>query len=106
MPLSGEIWKVKLYPATGSEQDGVQPCLIVSPDSMNKALNTVIVLPMTRSLKDWPSRVTVHLNKQEGQVCIEHVRSVSKQRLVEKLGKANDIEMAKIYKHLHAVFSR
>ncbi len=104
MCKNGEIWKVKLYPARGSEQDGVRPCLIISPDSMNKALQTVVVLPMTRSEKDWPSRVPIKLNQETGQACIEHIRSVSKERLIEKIGSANEMEMAKTYKHIHAMF--
>jgi mRNA interferase MazF len=106
MCKSGEIWKVKLYPTRGSEQDGVRPCLVISPDSMNKALQTVVVLPMTRAVKDWPSRVRIQLNQEVGQACIEHIRSVSKERLIEKIGTANEIEMAKAYKIIHATFSR
>jgi mRNA interferase MazF len=106
MCKSGEIWKVKLYPTRGSEQDGVRPCLVISPDSMNKSLQTVVVLPMTRVVKDWPSRVRIQLNQEVGQACIEHIRSVSKERLIEKIGTANEIEMAQAYKIINATFSR
>lgn len=104
MYLNGEIWKVKLYPIKGSEQDGVRPCLIVSPDSMNKALSTLIVLPLTSQLKNWPSRVEIKLDNKTGQVCIEHIRSVSKERFIEKLGIVTEIEMTIVQKHLHATF--
>lgn len=103
--LVGEIWKVKLYPVRGGEQDGIRPCLVVSPNSMNKALQTVIVVPLTTSLKDWPTRVNVIIKKTQSQACIEHIRSVSKERFVEKIGHASDIEMATMRKHLGAVFS-
>jgi len=105
MHLNGDIWKVKLYPTRGSEQDGVRPCLIVSPDSMNKSLATLIVLPLTSQLKDWPSRVEINFENIIGQVCIEHIRSVSKERFVEKLGTASEIEMSIVRKHLQATFS-
>ena len=106
MCKNGEIWKVKLYPARGSEQDGIRPCLVVSPDSMNQALQTVVVLPMTRAEKDWPTRVRIKLNQEFGQACIEHIRSVSKERLIEKIGSANEIEMAQTFKLIHATFNR
>lgn len=105
MHLNGEIWKVKLYPIRGNEQDGIRPCLIISPDSMNKSLSTLIVLPMTTQLRDWPSRVEINFDNKIGQACIEHIRSVSKERFVEKLGMASDIEMAIVQKHLQATFS-
>ena len=103
--LASEIWKVKLYPVRGSEQDGVRPCLIVSPDSMNSALQTIIVIPLTTSFKDWPTRVQILVNSIQSQVCIEHIRSVSKERFIEKLGSASDVEMAAVRKHLNSVFS-
>ena len=81
------------------------PCLIVSPDSMNKSLATLIVLPMTTQLRDWPSRVEINFDNKIGQACVEYIRSVSKERFVEKLGTASDIEMSIVQKHLQATFS-
>jgi mRNA interferase MazF len=104
-PRVGEIWKIKLYPARGSEQDGIRPCLIVSPNSMNAALQTIIVVPLTTSMKDWPTRVNILVKKNPSQVCIEHIRSVSKERFVEKIAVISEIEMAAVRKHLNAVFS-
>ena len=101
----GEIWKVKLYPVRGREQDGVRPCLIVSPDSMNQALQTIIVAPLTTSPKNWPTRVHLLLNQTQSQVCLEHIRSVSKDRLLELLGQASEVEMAAVRKHLQAIFA-
>jgi len=101
----GEIWKVKLYPVRGSEQDGVRPCLIVSPNTMNSALQTVIVVPLTTSSKDWPTRVDLLVKEIQSQACIEHIRSVSKERFIEKISSASLAEMAAIRKHLSAVFS-
>lgn len=99
-----EIWKVKLYPTRGSEQDGIRPCLIVSPNSMNRALQTVIVVPLTTSPKDWPTRVNIEVKGIQSQVCIEHIRSVSKERFIEKVTTISATEMATIRKHLSAVF--
>jgi mRNA interferase MazF len=103
-PQIGEVWKIKLYPVRGSEQDGIRPCLIVSPNSMNKALNTVIVIPLTRSKKDWPTRVSINVSGIESQACIEHIRSVSKERFLEKICTVSREEMATTRKHLVATF--
>ena len=103
--LNSEIWKVKLYPVKGSEQDGVRPCVIISPNSMNKALKTVIVAPLTTSLKDWPTRVNISFGEFSGQACLEHIRSVSKERLSERLGKTSPAEISTIQKHLRSMFS-
>lgn len=106
MFLNGEIWMIKLYPIEGSEQDGIRPCLIVGPDSMNQALNTVIVIPLTSSKKNWPTRVDIFFLGKNGQVCIEHIRSISKSRFLKKLGQATTEEMAMISDVLQATFAR
>ncbi|MBY0415747.1 MAG: type II toxin-antitoxin system PemK/MazF family toxin [Bdellovibrionales bacterium] len=105
MFLNGDVWKIKLYPTRGSEHDGVRPCIIVSPNSMNEALSTIIVIPMTTQNKNWPTRIEVVFDDKNGQACIEHIRSVSKERFVEKLGSVSDIELAIIRKRLLATFS-
>ena len=94
--LNGEIWKVKLYPVLGSEQDGIRPFLVISPNSINKSLQTVIVVPITTSFKDWPTRVSILVKDIPSQACIEHIRSISKERFSEKLGLATEIEMAAV----------
>ncbi len=102
--LNGEVWQIKLYPVRGSEQDGIRPCLIVSPNSMNKNLQTVIVVPLTRSLKEWPTRVTMLIGEEQGQACLEHIRSVSKERFIKRIAKVTDIEMAEVRRKLNAIF--
>jgi mRNA interferase MazF len=72
---------------------------------MNKSLLTLIVLPMTTQLRDWPSRVEINFDNKIRQACVEHIRSVSKERFVEKLGTASGIEMSIVQKHLQATFS-
>ncbi len=101
----GEVWKIKLYPDRGREQDGLRPCLIVSPNSMNKALETVIVAPLTTSSKNWPTRINVTIKNTESQVCIEHISSVSKERFIEKISTIDDLELVEVRQVLQAVFS-
>ncbi len=101
----GEVWNVKLYPVRGSEQDRIRPCLIVSPNSMNEALKTVIVVPLTTAKKEWPTRVNLLIEKTESQACIEHIRSISKERFLKKICEISDLDMATLRKHILAVFA-
>ncbi len=82
----GDVWSIQLDPIKGSEQRGQRPCVIISPDEMNEQLQTVIILPLTTKKKNWPTRVDINFLDIEGQVLCEQVRTVSKSRLVDKLG--------------------
>lgn len=82
----GDVWNVFLDPIKGSEQAGHRPCVIVSPDSMNDQLETLIVVPLTTQKKDWPTRVDIDFMEISGQAICEQIRTVSKKRLTKKLG--------------------
>ena len=92
----GEIYRVALDPTLGSEQSGFRYAAIVSLDSMNQALNTVIIVPLTTKKKDWPTRVNTFFNGIEGQAQCEQIRVVAKSRLKEIAGLITKVELAKI----------
>lgn len=86
-----EVWTVELNPTKGSEINKTKPCLIISPDSINKVLNTVIVAPLTHYIKNYPSRVDCYFKKEAGQLVLDQIRSVDKIRLTKKVGRM-DVE--------------
>ncbi|WP_375436090.1 type II toxin-antitoxin system PemK/MazF family toxin [uncultured Hymenobacter sp.] len=81
-----EVWLVDLDPTQGSEINKTRPCIIISPDEMNRYLRTVTIAALTSSQRDYPSRVDCHFQGQNGQVALDHIRSVDKTRLVRRLG--------------------
>ena len=82
-----EVWTVELNPTKGSEINKTRPCLVISPDSINKVLNTVIVAPLTHLIKNYPSRVDCSFKAEAGQVVLDQIRAVDKTRLTKKIGK-------------------
>jgi mRNA interferase MazF len=85
-PKRDEVWLVSLDPSQGSEIRKTRPCLVVSPNEMNEPLHTVIVAPMTTTLRRYPSRVNVTFRSKNGQVALDQLRAVDRQRLVRRLG--------------------
>lgn len=92
----GDVWNVILDPIKGSEQAGIRPCVIVSPDSMNSQLETIIVIPLSTKKKNWPTRVDTEIEGTLGQALCEQIRTVSKKRLKEKTAKLKITEMIQI----------
>ncbi len=79
-----EVWLTSLDPALGSEIKKTRPCLVISPDEANKYLNTIVALPLTSTLRSYPTRVNCLFKKKKGQIAIDQVRSLDKKRLVRK----------------------
>ncbi len=83
------IYWVSLDPAQGSEIKKTRPCIVISPEEMNRHLATVIVAPMTSTLKGYPSRVPTTTGKKSGEVVLDQVRTVDKSRLNKRIGTAD-----------------
>lgn len=82
-----DVYLVNLDPTGGSEIKKTRPCLIISPDEMNRWIRTVIVVPMTTKGQPYPTRVPCEFQGKEGQVVLDQIRTVDKSRLVQKLGR-------------------
>lgn len=81
-----EIYWVGPDPTIGSEINKTRPAVVLSPDELNKHLNTVLVAPLTSTIRNFPMRVNILLNDQKGQVALDQIRSVDKSRLLGLLG--------------------
>ncbi len=94
----GEIWYANLNPTKGSEQAGMRPVVVLSGDLLNEYLNVVIVAPLTTKIKKYKGNPILHPTrsnglKNESEVLVFHIRSISKNRLVKKLGKIERSEL-------------
>jgi len=88
----GEIWYADLNPTKGSEQAGQRPVVVISGNLLNEHLNVVIVVPLTTKIKNYKGNPVLKPSaenglKQESEMLIFHIRSVSKDRLVKKIGR-------------------
>lgn len=101
-----EVYLVNLDPTIGSEIQKTRPCLIISPDEMNKYLATVIIAPMTTRGRNYPTRVTCIFDGKEGQIVLDQIRTIDKSRLVKNLGNISDISQEAVIKVLSAMFAR
>ena len=82
-----DVFLVNLDPTIGSEIQKTRPCLIVSPNEMNRNIRTLIIAPMTTKGRAYPTRVACTFQGKEGQVVLDQIRTIDKARLVRKLGK-------------------
>jgi mRNA interferase MazF len=87
-PRRDEVWLASLDRAQGSEIRKTRRCLVVSPDEANEYLRTVIVAPMTSTERSYPTRVGITFQRKRGQVALDQILAVDRNRLIRKLGAA------------------
>ncbi len=100
-----EVYLVNLDPTVGAEIQKTRPCLVVSPDEMNRHIRTVIVAPMTTKGRSYPTRVSCEFEGKEGQVVLDQLRTVDKARLVKQLGKVDKQTQQKVLQILTEMFA-
>jgi len=100
-----DVVLINLDPTIGSEIMKTRPCMVISPDEMNRHLNTVIVAPMTTAGKDYPTRVPCTFRKKKGRIVLDQLRTIDKARIIKKLGNIDDVTNEKTISTLQRMFA-
>jgi|GEM_PF-340963 len=84
-----EVYRLDLKPTKGSEINEKRPCVLLSPKKMNNSLNTVIIAPLTSTIRNYPSSVSVTVNNKKGQVALDQLKFIDKARLCNRMEVLN-----------------
>jgi mRNA interferase MazF len=101
-----QVYLVNLDPTIGHEIKKTRPCLIISPNEMNRHIGTVIVAPMTTKGRKYPTRIQCSFQDKKGQVVLDQIRTVDKKRLVKKLGSINTKAQNSVLNILRELFAK
>jgi len=82
-----EVYLISLDPTIGHEIKKVRPCVIISPDEMNKNISTIIITPMTTQSHLYPTRISLKFAGKDAWIVLDQLRTVDRKRLIKKLGK-------------------
>jgi mRNA interferase MazF len=100
-----DVYLVRLDPTVGHEIKKTRPCLVVSPDEMNRFVRTAIVAPMTTKGRPFPTRLPCRFRGKEGQVALDQIRTVDATRLVKRLGRLDSKTMRAVLDVLGEMFA-
>lgn len=100
-----DVYRVDLAPAQGSEMKKIRPVVIISPNALNRHLNTVIIAPLTHTVKGYLFRVPSLFDGEPGEVALDQLRTVDKSKLKQKLGRIDASTAVNIKAILTAMFS-
>jgi mRNA interferase MazF len=91
-----QIILVNLDPTIGSEIKKARPCVVISPDEMNKYLRTIVIAPMTTNSKKYPTRVEVEHDNKTGWIVLDQIRTIDRQRIIKELGRLSKPEIKEV----------
>lgn len=94
-----DIYFADLHPTLGSEIKKVRPVVVISQDEMNKYLDTIVVCPLTSKLHPlWRTRIQIQCANKNAEIAVDQIRTISKQRLKNKLDRLSDAKAAQLRK--------
>ena len=91
-----DIYWVVLDPTLGSEINKIRPCLVISPNVSNQFLNTILIAPITSTLRNFPMRVNLVLENKNGQIALDQLRCIDKVRLKNKINTLSNKDILKV----------
>lgn len=99
-----QIVLVNLDPTVGSEMKKTRPCVIISPNEMNKYLQTLVIAPMTSSSRNYPTRVPVKHSNTKGWLVLDQVRTIDRRRIVKIFDRLTEKEIDKVKSIIHETY--
>ena len=100
----GDVYLVMLNPTRGDEIRNMRPCLVVSPDELNEALNTYIIAPMTTGSHPYPFRIRCEFQGRDARIILDQLRTVDRRRLARRLGRMDSETMNEVLGVLRTMF--
>ena len=91
-----DVYLINLDPTIGFEIQKTRPCLVISPDEMNRNIQTIIIAPMTTKSHGYPTRVKITFKRKTGWIVLDQIRTVDSKRLVRRLGRVTDDTITKV----------
>jgi mRNA interferase MazF len=101
-----DVFLIRLDPTVGREMRKTRPCVVISPDEMNRHLSTILVAPMTTAGQPYPTRIPCRFRGKDGSVALDQVRAVDRSRLIRRLGRLGAATQDRILATLAELFAR
>lgn len=100
-----EIYLVNLDPTVGVEIQKRRPCVVISPDEMNRNVKTVIIAPMTTKSRNFPTRIACEFEGKGGFIVLDQIRTIDRVRLIKRLGEIKNNMGIKVLEKLQEIFA-
>ncbi|HFS85086.1 MAG TPA: type II toxin-antitoxin system PemK/MazF family toxin [Epsilonproteobacteria bacterium] len=106
----GDIVTINFNPIKRDEVGKIRPALIISGDEENETLDTIIVMPLSTQLLEKMEPFRLRIVQREGlredsDLLINHIRTISKKRIGNKIAQISEIEYQEVISNLCENFS-
>ena len=99
-----QVFIVNLDPTVGSEIKKTRSCVVISPDEMNRHLNTIVIAPITSQSKRYPTRLEIILNDNINWIAVDQIRTIDKKRIIKNIAELTVPEVRKLKNKIREIY--
>lgn len=100
-----DIFLVNLDRTPSRDAKNTRPCVIVSPDEMNRHTRHVTVAPISSAGHNYPTRIPIELLNNSRLVVLDQLMTVDRERLVKKIARIETAEQKAVLGRLKEFFA-
>ena len=100
-----DVYLVNLDAEPSSDAKNTRPCVVISPDEMNRHIGCVMIAPLSAVTTKYPTRVTVNFLNNQRAIILDQIRTVDKVRLVKKIGEIEKSVQKQTLERLQELFA-
>jgi mRNA interferase MazF len=98
------VYWTDLNPSKGAEMHKRRPCIVISPDELNRYLQTVVIVPLTTALHEYPWRFEFLVNGEKNFAAIDQIRTIDKSRIIRFFAELSSEEKEGIHQKIQNFF--
>ncbi|MEP6847248.1 MAG: type II toxin-antitoxin system PemK/MazF family toxin [Acidobacteriota bacterium] len=101
-----DVFLVNLDDDISNDPKNTRPCVVISPDEMNRNIGHVIIAPLSSPAARYPTRVPVNFLNSDRLIVLDQIRTIDKNRLVKKIGEIEKVKQTETLDRLHEIFAQ
>jgi mRNA interferase MazF len=101
-----DVYLVNLDSHVSKEAKNTRPCVVISPDEMNRNISSVIIAPLSSTAQNYPTRVRTRFLNNERSIILDQIRAVDKDRLAKKIGEIDMTAQKQVIERLCEMFAQ
>ncbi len=100
-----DIFLLNLDAEVTDDAKNTRPCVVISPDEINRNISSIIVAPVSSTNNDYPTRIRFDFLEKKRSVVLDQIRTVEKERLVKNIGRVEKSVQREIIERLQEMFA-
>lgn len=100
-----DVYLINLDDRPSDDPKNTRPAIVISPDELNRNVDTAIVAPLSATKALYPTRIPVNFLNETRYIILDQVQTIDRDRLVKKIGEVENSSRKDLLAKLQELFA-